>query len=83
LFAIGLVPAVVPATGDRGKMGFAMGPTPTGHLLVVDRDGGPVYYAKWRLEDGRRSSGASAARGLIAAARASGSDGADALAWGS
>jgi integrase len=22
------------------------------HLLVVDRDRGPVYYAKWRLEDG-------------------------------
>ncbi len=21
-------------------------------LLVVERDSGPVYYAKWRLEDG-------------------------------
>lgn len=25
---------------------------PTAHLLVVHRDSGPIYYAKWRLKDG-------------------------------
>jgi integrase len=28
--------------------------TPTGSLLVVARDGGPVYYAKWRDSTGRQ-----------------------------
>lgn len=41
---------------------------PTVHLLVVERDGGPVYHAKWRHE-GRQIKRRIGPRGSSAATR--------------
>ncbi|TML97030.1 MAG: hypothetical protein E6G10_25615, partial [Actinobacteria bacterium] len=33
---------------------FVPARAPTGHVFPVDRNGGPVWYAKYRLPDGRQ-----------------------------